>query len=78
MSKLLKDPAKALQELRRFQIELQQLQTRYYFGEFHSADEDFKTDVMQPLYQAEKASMILLDKLVEVNASKKEKELHHA
>lgn len=75
MSKLLKDPAKALQELRAFQIELQQLQTRYFFGEFHSADEDFKTNVIQPLYHAEKASMELLDKLIEVNQSK---QLTHA
>ena len=66
MSQLLKDPEKGLRELRRFQIELQQLQTRYFFGEMHSADEDFETGVMRPLYDAEKASSKLESKLTEL------------
>lgn len=69
MPELLKDPATALKELRQFQIELQQLQTRYFFSNMHDADQDFDTSVLDPLYQAEKASNKLLDKLIDLNAA---------
>jgi len=61
---LCQSPEQALAGLKKFQAELQALQTKYFFTEMHSADEDFKTGVMQPLYEAEKASMALLDRLV--------------
>lgn len=78
---LCKSPEQALVELKQYQMDLkaikfrlQEIQSKYLFTEVHGADEDFNAGILDPLYQAEKASNTLLDKLVDkieaINQSK--------
>lgn len=71
MSKqLLKDPAEAMKQLREFQRELERLQSKYIFSELAKADTDHGETLLMPLYKVEKSCMVLLDKLVALNAEK--------